>query len=160
MSSVWFRGRNFVRGLLAALSVAAVSVAATAGGQDRVNRSWNGLALKGYDPVAYFTEGRAAPGSTAFESEVGGSRYRFATAANRDAFAKDPGRYLPQYGGFCAYAVSRGYTADIDPEAWAVAGGKLYLNYSKRVRALWREDVPVNIQKADENWMKLRSSTR
>ena len=83
------------------------------------------------------------------------STYRFASAANRDAFAKEPDRYLPQFGGFCAYAVSRGYTADIDPLAWRIVDGKLYLNYSRRAQAKWEEDVPGNITKGHANWPAL-----
>jgi YHS domain-containing protein len=134
------------------------AAAARAEGQ-QVNRTRGGLAIHGYDPVAYFTEGRPVEGSPAFEYEWNGARYRFASAANRDRFASDPERFAPQYGGFCAYAVSRGYTADIDPQAWAVVDGKLYLNYSKRVQRLWQEDVPGNIRKADANWPGLRNKS-
>ena len=159
MNSVLRGTDQLVRTLLTALSVALVGCAA-AGAQDRVNRSRNGVAVGGYDVVAYFTEGRAVLGVAAFEQDFGGARYQFANAANRQSFTTDPSRYLPQYGGFCAYAVSRGYTAAVDPEAWAIVDGKLYLNYSKRVRALWQADVPGNIQKANANWPELRHSTR
>lgn len=142
--------------VLAALALMASAGAhATSAGQ-RVNASRGGLAIDGYDPVAYFADARPLRGQREFEQEYQGVRYRFASAANRDRFGADPEGYLPQYGGFCAYAVSRGYTADIDPEAWAVVDGKLYLNYSRRVRRLWQEDVPGNIRKADANWPALR----
>jgi YHS domain-containing protein len=112
----------------------------------------DGLALSGYDAVAYFTESRPVKGSAQFEHEWGGARWRFATAANREAFAKSPEKYAPRYGGYCAYAVSRNYTASADPEAWKVVEGKLYLNYDKTVRGLWEKELPEAIRSADRNW--------
>ncbi len=108
--------------------------------------------MKGYDIVAYFTEGQARRGDMRFEVEWDGALWRFASAEHREAFRKEPVRYAPQYGGYCAYAVSRGYTADADPEAWHIENGRLYLNYSRRVRDTWREDIPGHIAKADRNW--------
>jgi len=113
------------------------------------------LALHGYDAVGYFTDGKAEQGSSAFSQEYGGAVYLFASAAHRDAFAADPAKYAPQYGGYCAYAVAKGSTADIDPDAWTVKDGKLYLNYSKSVRSIWRQDADGNIAKADANWPKI-----
>ena len=94
-----------------------------------VNLDAQGVALHGYDAVAYFTQGQAVPGSAQFEHRWNGGRWRFSTAAHRDAFAKAPDQYAPQFGGYCAWAVSRNYTADIDPIAFAVVDGKLYVNY-------------------------------
>jgi YHS domain-containing protein len=121
----------------------------------RVNASWNGLAVKGYDLVAYFTDGVPVRGTSAFEHVHQGVTYRFASAAHRDQFIGDPLKYLPQYGGYCAFAVSRNYTADIDPTAWRIVGGKLYLNYNAGAQARWAEDVPGNINKGDANWPAL-----
>ena len=81
-----------------------------------------------------------------------GATWRFASAANRTAFEMNPKAYAPQYGGYCAYAVSRGYTAKIEPDAWRIVDGKLYLNYSRSVRTHWAADVPGNIAKANANW--------
>jgi YHS domain-containing protein len=128
----------------------------TARGPQAVNRDRSGLAIDGYDPVAYFVDGRPVRGRTDLEHVWNGTRYRFATEANRDRFAKAPETFAPQYGGFCSYAVSRGYTAPVDPTAWAVVDGKLYLNYSTRVQRTWAEDVPGNIRRADTNWPALR----
>jgi hypothetical protein len=114
--------------------------------------SKDGLALSGYDPVAYFTAGKAEKGSSTFETEWGGTRWRFASAANRDAFVTSPEKYAPQYGGYCAYAVSRGYTAPTDPQAWRIVGDKLYLNYDLKVRDLWEKELPEVIAKGDRNW--------
>src|SRR5690606_13006433 len=104
--------------------------------------SEDGLAIHGYDPVAYFSEGRPVEGKAEFTHTYEGTEWRFATAANRDAFAADPARYAPQYGGYCAWAVSQGYTAPIDPDAWRIEGGQLYLNYSRSVQRDWAEDNP------------------
>src|SRR5512135_2769630 len=89
-----------------------------------------GVAIRGYDPVAYFTESKPVEGSKQFTFEWQGATWRFASAANRDLFAKTPEKYAPQYGGYCAYAVSQGHTATIDPQRWRIVDGKLYLNYS------------------------------
>lgn len=115
------------------------------------------LAIHGYDPVAYFTEGKPVEGKAEFSHSYEGAEWRFATAANRDAFAADPARYAPQYGGYCAWAVSEGYTASTDPDAWRIEGGKLYLNYSLSVQEQWEEDIPGNIAKADTNWPDLKA---
>jgi hypothetical protein len=81
-----------------------------------------------------------------------GATWQFASADSRDSFAADPRKFAPQYGGYCAWAVSRGYTADTDPEAWKIIDGKLYLNYSKSVQRKWETDIPGNVAKADGNW--------
>ena len=122
----------------------------------RVNKSFfGGVALDGYDPVAYFTDGKPVEGRAEIAHEWNGAVWRFSTAAHRDRFAADPAKYAPQYGGFCAYAVSKGYTADIDPEAWMIVDGRLYLNYDLEVQKLWEQDVPGFIRRADENWPRL-----
>jgi YHS domain-containing protein len=112
----------------------------------------DGVALKGYDPVAYFTESKAAKGSDKFTAQYRGVTYKFESAAHRDTFLANPEKYLPQYGGYCAYGVSRGDKADIEPHAFSVVGGKLYLNYSKTVRFMFQHDLRANIEKANENW--------
>lgn len=110
------------------------------------------LALSGYDAVAYFTESKAVPGKAEFEHAWQGARWRFASAANRDRFAAAPERYAPQFGGYCAWAVSRGYTASGDPTAWSIVNGRLYLNYSMKVRGQWEQDIPGNVAKGEANW--------
>jgi YHS domain-containing protein len=146
-------GRRSMVGLVA-LAIVAATAAVSAG---PVNRDRRGLALDGYDPVAYFTEHRAVRGDAALARTHEGTTYYFASSANRDAFAADPARYLPQFGGFCAWAVSRGYTAPVDPQAWRVVDGRLYLNYSRSVQKMWEEDVAGNIRKGDANWPALRA---
>ena len=146
-----------VGGLVAGLAGTGYFVARPALALDPVF-SEDGLAIHGYDPVAYFSDRKPVEGKAEFTHEYEGTVWRFATAANRDAFAADPERYAPQYGGYCAWAVSQGYTASTDPDAWRIENGKLYLNYSKSVQQDWLEDVPGNIAKGDANWPGLRAS--
>ena len=147
--------RTIVRSMLAAaLGAAALAAAPAAAGP-----AWYaaaGGAIAGTDPVAYFIEGRPVPGKPGIAHAWMGVTWHFARAANRDAFAADPARYAPQYGGFCAWAVSQGYTAKIDPEAWTIVDGKLYLNYSTSIRSRWSLDRKANIVKADGNWPDLK----
>jgi hypothetical protein len=131
---------------------AAVSAFTVVGAQQSaVNATRAGIAIQGYDAVAYH-QGAVTPGTDAFEHSWNGARWRFSSAANRDLFAASPEKYAPKFGGYCAYAVSRGYTADIDPKAWKIVDGALYLNYSLRVQKLWEADVPGNIEKGQKNW--------
>ena len=109
-------------------------------------------AINGYDPVAYFTEGKPVRGNDAFSADWKGASYYFSSAENRDKFNADPAAYAPQYGGYCAYAVSQGYTAPTVPEAWSIVDGRLYLNYSLGVQKRWNQDIPGFITAADKNW--------
>ena len=131
---------------------AGIGAVGAANQQSPVNVSRGQLALQGHDAVAYWSSGQPTKGSTRFEHRWSGAVWRFSTAENRDQFVKEPARYAPEFGGYCAYAVSRGYTADVDPNAWRIVDGRLYLNYSKRVQKLWEEDVPGNIAKGRQNW--------
>lgn len=125
-----------------------------------VNTDRDGLALKGYDPVAYFTEQRAVRGDARFTAAHEGATYRFTSAANRDRFQREAARYAPQYGGYCAYGVAGGYKVRIDPEAFTIRDGKLYLNYDRRVQARWAQDVPGYLAKSEANWPGLRDKAR
>ena len=113
--------------------------------------SW-GKAIRGYDPVAYFKQGKPVKGSKQFTHDYNGATWHFSSAENRDLFASSPAAYAPQYGGYCAYAVSQGYTASTIPEAWDIVNGKLYLNYSKSVQRTWKKKQSNYIQSADRNW--------
>lgn len=139
-----------------------VSSAARAAGDPvkPVNTDASGLALKGYDPVSYFTDGRAVKGSPEFTFTYNGATYRFASAANRDRFSKQPDAYAAQFGGYCAWAVSRNYTADTDPEAFDIVDGKLYLNYSKLVQLRWKANRAENIKKGEQNWPRLQQPAK
>jgi YHS domain-containing protein len=120
-----------------------------------INKDGSGVAIKGYDPVAYFTQGKPVKGSTAFSYPWMNSTWLFANAEDRDEFSKNPAKYAPQYGGYCAYGVSQGHAVNIDPEAWAVIDGKLYLNYSKSVKNTWSKSIPKYIEDANHNWPAL-----
>ena len=121
-----------------------------------VNKStFGGLAIKGYDPVGYFTERKAVKGSQEFETEHAGAKWRFVSQENLKLFTADPEAYAPQFGDYCAWAVSQGYTANIDPEAWKIVDGKLYLNYNKPVQEKWEKDAENLIKKANQNWPEL-----
>jgi hypothetical protein len=114
-----------------------------------------GVAVRGTDVVAYVTQGRPVAGSAAFTHDWAGATWRFASAAHRDLFAADPQRYAPAYGGFCAFAVSEGYTAPIDPAAWRIVDGRLFLNYDRAVQRRWERDIPGRIARADARWPEL-----
>jgi YHS domain-containing protein len=113
------------------------------------------VAIKGYDPVAYFTDGKPVAGKSDYEATWQGLRWRFATPAHRDAFATEPEKYAPQYAGYCALGMAMGVKYEIDPEQWTIVDGKLYLNYDRAGRDQFRKDLPTNIAKADSNWSKL-----
>lgn len=120
-----------------------------------VNLEKGSVGLKGHDPVAYFTLGKPTPGDPQFTAAHAGATYHFATAAHRDAFVADPAKYVPQYGGFCAWAASSGYKADADPTAWKIVEGKLYVNYNASVQKSWAADASALIKKGDANWPKI-----
>ena len=135
----------------------ALAVAPPAGAQSQ-SFSEGGAAIRGYDAVAYHTEGRPVRGNAAFTFDWSGATWRFASAANRDLFAADPSRYAPAYGGFCAYAVSEGYTAPTDPNAWRIVNGQLFLNYNRTIQRRWEQDIPGRILRGNANWPRLSAS--
>lgn len=151
-----FSRRHFLTAA-AAVAIAGATVSVVPAHAAKMNLL-DGVAIQGYDPVAYVTQSAAVEGDAGITADYNGATYQFASAANRDAFAADPARYAPQYGGFCAFAVSKGYTAPIDPQAFTVVDNKLYLNYSPSVRSLWSKDIPGNIVKGDSNWPKLSAN--
>jgi hypothetical protein len=106
----------------------------------------------GYDPVAYFDAGTAQEGKAEFTTEWKGAKWRFASAENRDKFVAAPEKFAPQYGGYCAWAVSQGYTASGDPNIWKIVDGRLFLNYDQDVQTNWEKDIPGHIKAADGNW--------
>jgi len=133
-----------------------VMLAAAVFAEEPVNKTLlTGKAVKGYDVVAYFTQGKPVEGSSDHEVEWNGATWRFASAEHKNLFAKEPRKYAPQYGGFCAFGVSRGYTVGIEPDAWKIVDGKLYLNYNRDVQVEWMKDIPGYIAKANANWPKI-----
>ncbi len=124
--------------------------------QDKINVDSAEVAIKGYDTVAYFTEGKPMKGNKEFAHTWQETQWFFATADHRDRFASDPVSYTPQFGGFCAMAMSRGKVATIDPEVWTIVEGKLYLNFSKKFGEKFRNNSTENIKKAEAEWDKLQ----
>ncbi len=118
---------------------------------DVINSNWQG-AIAGYDPVAYHTAGKPVKGVSNFTTEWKGAKWYFVSAENRDRFAAEPEKFAPQYGGYCAYGVAKGSAAEIDPEAWHIVRGKLYLNYSKGIQRKWVDNQVKYITAADKNW--------
>ena len=117
-----------------------------------------GKAIGGYDPVAYFTKEQAIKGDEDNTHEWEGVVWYFSSNDNLEAFKGSEEQYAPQYGGYCAWAVSQNGIADSDPENWTVYEGKLYLNFSERIHEEWKKDIPGNIVKADENWPEVLST--
>jgi len=115
------------------------------------------IALRGYDPVAYFTAGKPVLGDPAIHAQHDGALYQFATESNKRQFEKNPSKYAPQYGGFCAFGVSVGAKFDGDPRVFEVVDGKLYLNLNQEIQKKWKEDVQGNIAKAGNEWERIRN---
>ena len=113
-----------------------------------LNVDKQGVAIKGFDPVAYFTQSAPIAGSEKFSTTYKGATYHFANAKNLDAFKANSEKFVPQYGGFCAMGVALGKKLDGDPQAWRVVDNKLYLNLNKDVQKKWLEDVPGNLKTA------------
>jgi hypothetical protein len=114
------------------------------------------LAIKGYDPVAYFTLGKSKPGSPDIAYEWDGTRWQFADAAHRELFRHDPEAYAPQYGGYCALGMTVGSRGEPNPEVWAIVDGKLYFNYDEPTQEEWRQGTAANIAAADRRWAEQR----
>jgi YHS domain-containing protein len=125
-----------------------------------INVNDDNVAIKGYDTVAYFTESKAARGSEQFEAEWEDARWWFSSAANRDLFEANPKRYAPQYGGYCAGGVAVGEFASVDPEAWKIVDGKLYLIHSKELYEVWDKAPKAHIDYAEYNWSQNKGKLR
>ncbi len=147
---------------LAAFLIAATAAATLAGGAIAAdtkitsNVSDHELGLKGYDAVAYFDEGEPTAGKSRFSHTYKGVTYRFVSATNRDKFAKSPEKYAPQYGGFCAFGASVGLKLEVDPEAFDIVDGKLYLNNSAQIQDMWLQNPEGRIKAGDANWRKIK----
>lgn len=130
-----------------------VMIGAAVAGSSNVDS--NGLALQGYDPVAYFTESKPVKGTTEFIAEYDGAKYQFASDEHLQMFKADPAKFAPQYGGYCAYGLAYGSKAPVEIDKFSVVDGKLYLNFDGNIQSRWVKDVPGFIAKADENWKNL-----
>ena len=116
----------------------------------------DGLAIRGYDPVAYFTQGRPVEGDPAHSAEWRGAEWRFASAENRETFLEDPEAYAPAYGGFCAWAVAaKGKLYSTQPDNWTIHDGRLFLNYNDDVQETWEQDIPGFVTEGDRRWPEI-----
>lgn len=138
--------------------VAALGLCQSAFAGAEIDTDGNGVALKGHDPVAYFTDGTPVQGSADYAAKHNDATYHFASAENRDTFLADPDKYAPQYGGYCAFGTTFGKKVPGDPQAWKIEDGKLYINSSPDVLTRWSADVPGNIEKADGIWSEIKSA--
>ncbi|GLP95567.1 YHS domain-containing (seleno)protein [Paraferrimonas sedimenticola] len=139
---------------LATVIFAALLISACTSLGDEPVFTEEGVANRGYDVVAYFTDGEPTLGDAAFTSQYQGVQWRFANAQHKAMFDAEPAKYAPEYGGYCAYAMSRGFVVSTDPQAWEIYNDKLYLNYSLGVRETWRKDKEGYVEKADANWVE------
>ena len=141
---------------LAVLAILSVGIA-VARAADEVNTDRTGLALEGYDPVSYFVSGKPLKGNFQITAEHNGATYRFASKAHREHFVKSPDRFVPQYGGYCAYGVAKNAKFNADPTVWKIVDGKLYVNLDRSIATLFEKDVAGYIATANKNWPTLSS---
>jgi len=145
---------NSIDGILMSFSLALLLLTVF-GGIAAGESSAGDAAIKGYDSVAYFKASKALKGNESFSFRWHNMTWYFINIENRDLFADNPEKYAPQYDGYCAWAMAEARKAQTDPEVWKIVGGKLYLNCSKTAYEKWSRDIPGNIKKADENWLKI-----
>jgi YHS domain-containing protein len=119
-----------------------------------------GVAIRGYDPVAYFEMGKPIQGKEDHGYSWRGVMWHFANEANKKLFSAAPEKYAPQFGGYCAFAASRNYVYDADPTFWKIVDGKLYLNYNAEAKAEWEKDITGNIAKGNTNWPGLLKNNK
>ncbi|MEQ1865906.1 MAG: YHS domain-containing (seleno)protein [Micropepsaceae bacterium] len=144
--------RSMFAAIASALAFVATVLPVHARDADVYTGTFSSLAVGGYDAVAYFKQNRPVEGVAPFSTDYKGATWRFSSQENLNAFKANPTAYAPQYGGYCAWAVSQGYTASGDPQFWKIVGGKLYLNYDSDVQKKWEKDIPGFIVKGDKNW--------
>jgi YHS domain-containing protein len=118
--------------------------------------SSSSAAIGGYDPVAYFTESKPVKGSQEFSYQWKNVNWLFSSQQNLDSFTNNPEKFAPQYGGWCAFACSKGRKATTDPNAWSIVDGKLYLNNSLKVQEKWLANQKESIEQANKNWPAIK----
>jgi YHS domain-containing protein len=123
----------------------------------KIDKDDNNVAIKGYDPVAYFTDGKPVMGKPAYKYNWNGAEWHFANEEHLEMFTENPAKYAPQYGGFCAYGMVYASYFSTQPDVWKIVDGKLYLNKNKETGEGWKKDIKGNIEKADKNWTELSS---
>jgi YHS domain-containing protein len=142
----------FIRSVIVGSALIASTLAWSAGS---INLNKEGVAIDGYDPVAYFVDNKPVKGIAQYRAKVGEATYHFASDANRMKFLEKPATFQPQYGGYCAFGVAKGFKPDVDPSAFEVVDGKLYLNKNAEIQTRWKADKPIMIKSADEKWKDL-----
>lgn len=115
-----------------------------------------GKAIKGYDPVAFFTQGKPVKGLDSYVIHWHGADWQFASKENLDKFKSDPAKYAPQYGGYCAYGTAQGHKAPIEIDTWTIVDGKLYFNYDGSIKNKWLKDEAAYIKDADKQWPSIK----
>lgn len=146
---------NAVKSLIAGAALAVTMTGAALAAGVELNASSTGLALQGYDPVAYFTNNAPTKGSWKITTVYNDATYRFANEDHKAAFEADPEAYLPQYGGYCAFGAAMGFKFDGDPTYWRIEDGELYLNISADIQERWLTDIPGFVSQADANWIEI-----
>ena len=153
MSHLKLRRVNSALPLLTSLLLLAAPVrAGVPGSTSPINVDPQGLAHRGYDPVAYFEDGKPTRGVKSFSASYGGARYLFASESHRKLFLENPKKYVPEYGGFCAVGTSFGEKVDVDPETGKIINGKLYLNNGPKALEIFDHDTRNTISRANQNW--------
>ncbi len=138
--------------LMVAIAAAACAGSSGVEGVKQVNATAENVAIRGYDPVAFFTANAPVEGNPQFAFDWNGARWQFASAENLERFKADPSNFAPQFGGYCSWAVSHGYTANGDPTAWKIVEGRLYFNYNQKVKEKWEADQEKLIKDGEQNW--------
>ena len=138
--------------LTALLLLSLFASAANAGGPTALNLDAQGVAIQGYDPVAFFTDGKPVAGVPQFTSQFNGATYRFASAEHKAAFDQEPAKYEPQFGGYCAYGVAKGSLSPVKVAAFQIVNGRLLMQYNPEVRDLFNQDTAASLKRADERW--------
>lgn len=115
----------------------------------------NGVAIRGYDTVAYFTKRMPVEGKNSLRAQWSGATWKFSSQEHLDLFVAEPEKYAPQYGGYCAYGVAQQNLVKIEPEEWSIIDGKLYLNYNAKLNKAWKKDITGYIAQADALFEKL-----
>ena len=156
MSDLKFRRVDAAVSLLTLFLLAGPLHAGVPGSASPINVDAQGLALRGFDPVAYFEDGKPTRGAENFSASFDGARYLFASESHRKLFLENPKKYLPEYGGFCAVGTSFGEKVDVDPETGKIVNGKLYVNNGPKAQEIFDHDTRNTITRANQNWPRVK----
>jgi YHS domain-containing protein len=140
--------------LIVLMAVLSASTFAQTSKSAKLINTENGVAIQGYDPVAYFESNKAIKGNEKITATFQDATYYFSSKKNKVSFLKNPNHFIPQYGGYCAYGMSFDHDAPIDPKSFAIIDNKLFLNYSSEVNELWLNELADRMELADKNWLK------